>query len=128
MPDEPNPVDVTTTVNVTKSDVGSDSVNVTKSQSVDVNLADLDPFVPAKSWVWMKDASGHSSVTVTLVAVSFWVTTIAFVLSFFEKIGPLAIRPFDMGATAAYFGPILAMYVGRKYTDAKFGINQNKGS
>ena len=68
----------------------------------------------------MKDAAGYKSVTTTLVFVSFWVTTIAYILSMFEKIGPVTIRPFDIGACASYFAPILTLYFSRKYTDAKF--------
>jgi hypothetical protein len=71
-------------------------------------------------WYWFKDTKGTGSVTVTLVLVSFWVTTIAYVFSIFEKIGPMQIRPFDVGASSSYFLPILTLYFGRKFTDAKF--------
>lgn len=77
-------------------------------------------------WYWFKDTKGTGSVTVTLVFVSFWVTTIAYVFSIFEKIGPLQIRPFDVGASSSYFLPILTLYFGRKFTDAKFN-SENKG-
>jgi hypothetical protein len=72
------------------------------------------------SWLWIKDSRGYGSVTVTFVTIAFWVTTIAYVLSLVEKIGPVAIRPFDVGACSAYFIPILTLYFGRKFTEAKF--------
>jgi hypothetical protein len=77
---------------------------------------------PKASFIWLKDSSGHASVSVTLVAVSFYVTTMAYVLSWFHKIGPVEVRPFDVAACGGYFIPILTMYVSRKFTDAKFGI------
>ena len=78
-----------------------------------------------QSWLWLKDSSGYPSVTVTLIAVSFWVTTFAYVASIFHKIGPVEIREFDVGACAAYFSPILALYFGRKFTDTKFQPNKD---
>jgi len=88
------------------------------TKAVDVDVSSLD--APAKSWIWMKDSTGAASATVTLVAISFFVTTCAYILSFFEKIGPLTIRPFDVSATSVYFVPILSLYFGRKYTSAKY--------
>jgi hypothetical protein len=82
-----------------------------------------DPVTVKPAWYWIKDSKGYGSVTTTLVFVSFWVTTIAYVLSMFEKIGPVTIRPFDVGAAASYFAPVLTLYFSRKYSDAKFGIN-----
>lgn len=76
---------------------------------------------PKASWIWMKDANGAPSVTVTFASVSFWVTTFAFLLSIVEKLGPLEIRAFDVGACSAYMVPILGLYFGRRWTDAKFG-------
>lgn len=79
---------------------------------------------PKASWIWMKDASGYPSVSVTMLTVSFWVTTVLFVLSHIEKLGPLSIRQFDVGAAGAYFGAILALYFGRRYTDAKYNVTR----
>lgn len=75
----------------------------------------------APSWYWVKDTKGEGSVTVTLVFVAFWVTTLAYVLSIFEKIGPVQIRPFDVAACSSYLIPILTLYFSRKFTEAKFG-------
>lgn len=72
------------------------------------------------SWLWIKDSKGFGSVTVTFTAVAFWVTTMAYVFSMFEKIGPLVIRQFDVAACSAYFIPVLCLYFGRKATEAKF--------
>lgn len=72
------------------------------------------------SWYWIKDSSGNGSVTVTFVTIAFWVTTLAYVLSIVNKIGTLEIRAFDVGACSAYFIPLLTLYFGRRYTEAKF--------
>lgn len=71
------------------------------------------------AWYWIKDAAGYGSVTATMVFVAFWVTTFAYIASIFDKVGPVSIRPFDIGACSAYFIPILTLYFGRKFTDAK---------
>jgi len=81
---------------------------------------------PKAGWLWVKDTTGYPSVSVTLVAVSFWVTTLMYIVSAVEKIGSVSIRPFDVGAAGVYFTPILALYFGRRFTDAKFNVNQNK--
>ena len=73
------------------------------------------------AWYWVKDSKGYGSVTVTFTLIAFWVTTLAYILSIVEKIGPVSIRPFDIAACSTYFIPILTLYFGRKYTDAKFG-------
>lgn len=72
------------------------------------------------AWYWVKDAQGYGSVTVTLVFVAFWVTTLAYTMAIADKVGPVSIRPFDVAACSAYFVPILTLYFGRKFTDAKF--------
>jgi len=81
---------------------------------VEVDVAEVTP-----AWYWIKDAKGHGSITATMVFVAFWVTTLAFVASIFDKVGPVSIRPFDVGACSAYFIPVLTLYFGRKFTDAK---------
>lgn len=74
-------------------------------------------------WFWIRDTKGYGSVTVTLVYVSFIVTTLAYILSIFQKIGPFEIRSFDVAAAGVYYTPLLATYFGRKWTEAKFNTN-----
>ncbi len=76
---------------------------------------------PAMSRIWMKDSSGYPSVTITFLFVSFWITTLAYILSIVSKIGSIEIRPFDVGACGAYFGIIFSAYIARRYTDARWG-------
>lgn len=75
-------------------------------------------------WYFLKDTKGEKSLTTTLVIVSFFLTSMAYVLSIVEHIGPVAIRPFDIGACGVFFGPILALYFGRKHTDANAGATK----
>jgi hypothetical protein len=70
------------------------------------------------SWLWVKDARGYGSVTVTLVWVSFIIVSVAYLLSIVDHIGSVSIRPFDTAACSAFFIPILTLYGARKYTDA----------
>lgn len=76
------------------------------------------------TWFWIRDSTGHGSVTVTFVTVAFWVTTFAYLLSLVESLGPVAVRPFDVAACSTYFIPILTLYFGRKFTEAKFPHTQ----
>ena len=86
-----------------------------------------DPGEVKPAWYWIKDTKGYGSVTVTMVFVAFWVTTIAYVASIVEKVGGISIRSFDVAACSAYFIPILTLYFGRKFTDAKFDSKNNAG-
>lgn len=90
---------------------------VVSPDSTDASEPDVAEVKPA--WYWIKDSKGYGSVTVTMVFISFWVTTLAYVASIVDKVGPVSIRPFDIGACSAYFVPILTLYFGRKLTDAK---------
>lgn len=89
----------------------------------DDDAGGADPIEVKPSWIWIKDSRGFGSVTVTFVTIAFFVTTLAYVLAIVEKIGPVNIRPFDVGACSAYFVPVLGLYFGRKWTEAKHGNN-----
>lgn len=84
-----------------------------------------DPTEVKDNWFWIKDSRGYGSVTVTFVTIAFVVTTLAYILSIFSQIGPIQIRQFDVSACSAYFIPLLTLYFGRKYTEAKHGTNSN---
>lgn len=75
-------------------------------------------------WWWMRNDKGSQSVSVTFAAVSFIVTTLVYLGSAFEKIGPVVFRAFDVSAAATYFIPVLSLYFGRKFTDAKYQVPQ----
>ncbi len=92
----------------------------TNTTPVPTSPVPTDPAKVKDSWIWIKDAKGYGSVTVTFVTIAFFVTTLAYVLSVVEKLGPLVIRPFDVAACSAYFIPVLTLYFGRKHTEAKF--------
>lgn len=80
---------------------------------------DGDPSTVKPAWYWIKDTRGYGSVTVTMIFISFWVTTLSYLMSIVEKLGPLTVRPFDVAACSAYFIPILTLYFGRKWTETK---------
>lgn len=85
---------------------------------------DNDPSTVKPAWYWIKDTKGYGSVTVTFTTIAFWVTTTAYALSIVDRIGPVSIRPFDVAACSAYFIPILTLYFGRKWTEARRGNSQ----
>jgi hypothetical protein len=76
---------------------------------------------------WLKDQDGNPSVIVTLVLVSFIATTSAYVLSIVDKLGPISIRPFDVGAAGAYFGTVLACWVGHAWVNKPASAPQVTG-
>jgi hypothetical protein len=80
------------------------------------------------SCLWIHDTRGYPSLSVTLVVVSFIVTTVAYVLSIFDKVGPVSIRPFDVQACGIYMVPILAHYWARRQTDASLAAKMQPQS
>lgn len=94
--------------------------NSTPTPEVVVKEALEKPETPKPSWFWIKNSSGQASLSVTFLTISFLVTTAAYVASMFEEVGPLKLRQFDVGATSSYFIPLLTLYFGRRWTDAKF--------
>ena len=78
-------------------------------------------------WYWIKNDKGDKSTTATLVFVSFLVTTLAFLCSTVEKVGSVEFRSFDVAACSAYFVPILTLYFGRRWTDAKLSAKKVLG-
>lgn len=93
------------------------SLDPAASAAVDAR-PDITEVKPA--WYWVKDAKGYGSITATMVFIAFWVTTFAYIASIVDHIGSVTIRQFDVAACSAYFIPILTLYFGRKFTDAKF--------
>lgn len=85
-----------------------------------------NPVTPNESWFWMKDSSGVPSASVTFATIAFCVTTIAYLMSVVENVGPLHIRSFDISACSSYFIPILSLYFGRKWTDAKYNSSNTQ--
>jgi len=79
-------------------------------------------------WWWMRNDKGAQSVSVTFSAVSFIVTTLIYLGSAFEKIGPFTFRQFDVSATMTYFIPVLSLYFGRRLTDAKYNVSNKNDS
>lgn len=76
---------------------------------------------PKPSWIWMKDSTGYPSVTVTLVTVTFWTTILSYIASIFGHIGPVEFRAFDPASCSALLIPILGLYFGRRFVDARYG-------
>ncbi len=70
---------------------------------------------------WINDTTGNPSMSATFAIISFTITTAVYVVSIFEKIGTVNIRPFDAGAASAYLIPTLSLYFGRRWTTAVSG-------
>lgn len=70
------------------------------------------------SKVWIIGNDGRPSMSATFASIAFFTTTIIYIASIFEKIGPITIRPFDSVAASAYLIPSLGLYFGRRWTDS----------
>lgn len=70
-------------------------------------------------WYWIKNSAGNPSATVTFAFVSFWVTTIMYLLSSIGRVGDVEFREFDTAAVGAYLIPILTLYFGRRWTESQ---------
>ena len=97
------------TVEVVKEQITSPEVPVPQS------LETVDK--PKPSFLWLKNKNGEPSASLTFVTIAFWVTTLSYIISIFESLGPVSIRAFDPAACASFLAPICALYFGRKYTD-----------
>ena len=72
----------------------------------------------AKLYRWLlRNSKGEASITMTMTVVSFVLVAVLYVLNAFESLGPVKLRPFDVNSTSVFFLPVLASYVGRRYTD-----------
>jgi hypothetical protein len=89
---------------------------------------DEGPAEVKAAWYWIKGSDGNGSVSATLVFVSFWATTLAYVLSIVGSVGPVTFRPFDIPACSVYFTPILALYFGRRWTAANSKSSPSGGA
>ena len=75
------------------------------------------------SKILLRNSEGKRSVTVTFAWVSFIATTLAYVASIVESIGPVTFRQFDVAACGSFFGTIMLAYLGRRWTSAKYSPN-----
>jgi hypothetical protein len=115
------------------ADTDQKTIEIVAEPETPVPAAPVDPAKPLKDaakklpWFWLRDDLGRKSITATITMIAFWVTTLNYVLSFLPAITifghALAWHPFDVAACSAYMIPVLSLYFGRKFTDAKFGAN-----
>ena len=71
------------------------------------------------SRLWVINTDGKPSISATFATIAFLTTTLVYIASVFEKIGPVTIRPFDAAVCSAYLVPIMGLYFGRRWTDSK---------
>ena len=76
------------------------------------------------SWWWMNNSEGKPSMSATFATIAFLAATGAYIAAIFEKVGTVSIRPFDSAACSTYLIPILGLYFGRRFTDAKLSLNK----
>lgn len=92
---------------------------ITEQQKKEEAIETLTAEKPEASWIWMKNSKGQPSASITFATIAFWVTTIAYIGSIFQKVGPIEFRSFDVAACSAYLVPVLGLYFGRRFVDAK---------
>jgi hypothetical protein len=72
----------------------------------------------------LKNSSGEPSGSWTMVWIGFLVVTLWLLISIVSKIGHFEIRPFSATEAMAYLTPLLTLYFGRRWTDAKPAAGQ----
>ena len=101
----------------------SDTLNETKKDGTEQAVkANLDPVKIKDNWFWVKNATtGSASVSTTFVLIAFLLTSLSFVMNMFEgQIFGFTLRPFDVGAVNSYLTPMILLYFGRRFTEAKY--------
>lgn len=78
--------------------------------------------------IWLKNMDGKPSSSFTMMIVSFFVVTIWLLVSIFESIKGINIRPFNGTDAMAYFAPIAALYYGRKGQELTASATTSKGT
>jgi hypothetical protein len=71
------------------------------------------------SRAWIRDTRGQPSASLTFAVVAFCIVTLAYACGMLVHVGSVEFRPFDPAAASAYLVPILGLYFGRRFTDAK---------
>lgn len=79
-------------------------------------------------WFWIRGSNGEKSVTLTFATVSFLITSAAYLTSMLESVGTVTFKQFDVAACGSYFGTIMALYFGRRWTEAKYTQAPQAGS
>ncbi len=67
----------------------------------------------------LKNSAGQPSASFTMMVIGFVSVTLWLLLSIVDHLGPIHIRPFDGGGAMAYCSPLMMLYFGRRWTDAK---------
>jgi uncharacterized membrane protein len=75
---------------------------------------------------WLKNTDGNPSSSFTMMIISFIVITAWLVVSVFETIKGVHIRPFNGTDAMAYFAPIAALYYGRRQQEIAKGVSTNE--
>jgi hypothetical protein len=108
----------------------SDAVDVKEKKELSKKTFEEVDSLPttstATSWIWIKDTNGRPSMSATFATIAFFVTTLSFVFSMFESIGPFTFRAFDVGACGAYLVPILTLYFSRRWSADRIDIDKLK--
>lgn len=75
----------------------------------------LDPVEIPDSWWLIRGSNGKGSVSTTLLVVAFFLTAASYALNMFNV--PW-VKPFDVAATASFLTPLVALYFGRRHSEA----------
>jgi hypothetical protein len=70
------------------------------------------------SWMFLKNEDGKQSVSLTMMFAAFVVMLFWLVASICLKD---KVREFDASTASGFLGPLIALYFGRRWTDAKTG-------
>jgi len=73
--------------------------------------------------MFIKNSDGKPSASLTFCTITFIIVNLWFLLSIFESLGPVKVKPFDFMGATLFMSPLFSLYWGRRWTDAKTSNN-----
>lgn len=82
------------------------------------------------SRLWMINTKGKPDVVMTLMVLSFVLSCLMAIAAVIETLTvgtfSIALRAFDMGFSSVVMVPLVAAYVGKRYTDAQVNLKETQ--
>jgi len=81
-------------------------------------------------YMFLKDSKGQSSASFTFALIAFIITSLSVILGIFENVAigefSMSFRSLDASIITAYLVPVMTLYFGRRWTEAKFNNQKDE--
>ncbi len=86
--------------------------------------------IKEKSWWMLRDSKGKPNAVLTMMLYSFILSSFMALFGMFETITlgdkSVTLRSFDIGYASVVLIPLIAAYVGRRYTDSQEKLKETQ--